>query len=309
MSDHHAFVNAEGQFALYEQDADGNATGSALYLADCPTQIEMGEDWEYHPEIRHGRDYQERHPGDVEYMISIDTAWLLKQTGASGAELPTFDRFKKYVLVVVFWSRGMGGNSSAYVKRIYRSVQRVGDRIRTSGAMAQALTLRAKRMSEAPGIGSKPTLTAALVASIFYVASAVSTLAYSYDFETDLYTNTGAIATSVVGINEGASVPLGDWCLHFDDSVVVYFESGVLKVGEIVALGVPTPTNSAAKRLEFKFEGFHYGSVTESGEFAVRNWIETASQPTDAVDFVADSGGWLFSLAKKGLLTPDLQEL
>lgn len=305
MSD--VFTIHEARAAIYLADANGDATGEALWIGDCMEKIRIEEDFDETRIERHGRPYASVHHTDESHVITWEK-WYAARDEDAALISPELDRHERYVLVLVFHSE----TNPYWIKRVYRGVTVRSQPLDTDIALTGNVTLRAEQRLMVRGLNTQPDLTATIVGILLWIVAGVETLAYTYNWATETWASTGAIAADVVGVNEGGSgLPPGtDWYLAIDADPVLWLEDDVLRCGTLRAMGDLTLLDAEADRVEFRYDRTTYLIAQADGVIICRNLIETASRPGGGDDFVIRNGAeeWKASLKPGGIRAVDFTE-
>lgn len=296
----------DARAALYRQGADGRATGAALYQDCCLAGLRLMAEYQEERIERHGSPYASVHHVDEEHSIDIDHWWSFVESEGELLD-PDLERNQSYVLVLVFQRE----RSTSWVKRVYFGVTARSKPIETGDVLTDNKSLRAERMVQLKGLASQPTMSAVIEGAAVWIEAGVETVAYTYDFKTDLWTSTGLVPTTTVGINEGGvGVPAGtDWYLALNTLPRLWLESDVLRMASLRARNDFELPNGGA-RVELRLDSTRYLVAMVSGEVIARNVVESQWQSRMADDMLILNGAdqWRASLRASGIRCLSLTE-
>lgn len=301
------FTIFEATAALYLAGEDGEPSGDAVYLG-CLNGLRMECDYEEERVVRHGRAHASVHHKDENHVISFEQWWVFEDSEEGELLDPDLDRNQPYVLVLAFYSQ----EKSYWVKRIYYGVTARSEPIESGDAMSDNKTLRAERRVQVKGLSGEPSLLATLSAVALWITGGVETIAYTYDFSTEAWTSTAAIATSVMGINEGGvGVPANtDWYLQIGTTPVLWLESGETRMESLRAMNDFELPEAGGDRVEIRLDATRYLVAMASGEVIVRQVQEIAAVSTRVDDIIIRDAGedWKATLRPGGIRCETLTE-
>lgn len=304
------FTVFEARAAIYLADADGEATGDALYTGGCLNGVRMECDYTEERVPRHGRSTVPVHHVDEEHLISFEQWWVFEDDEEGELLDPDLDRNQEYVLVLAWRSDDRG----YWVKRVYYGVTVRTAPVDTGDAMTDNKTLRAERRVQVKGLTGQPALTATIEGSVVWISAdgADPVTAYTYDFEDETFTSTGNVATSVMGIDEGGvGVPSGtDWYLQIGTTPILWLDGdGVLRMASLRAMNDFEVPDSGG-RVEFRLDATRYLVAMATGKIIVRNVIEIDAVSARPDDFVIrdDTDAWKAAFRPGGIRCASLTE-